>query len=300
VDVQPLARGLVNQSYRVARAGRLYSLRVTGARGDLESTLGRDLGLELDRDWECRVLECAAAAGLAPQVECCLPEQGILVLEWLTGRAWTPAEIRRPRRIDAMAALLRRVHSLPLPRPARTGSPAAWIAGYAAALTRREAGRALPSATGPAAPRGAALSRAAQACLERLAAIGAAPAVLCHGDLHRLNVAAGPRLKLLDWEYAHVTDPFWDLAGWIANNDWDEGCAVRLLRSYLQRPAAPEEAARLELLVWLYDYVCLLWSELHLQGRSGAPRAETAARALQLAARLGGAGGGRAARLAAH
>jgi thiamine kinase-like enzyme len=175
-----------------------------------------------------------------------------------------------------MAELLRRVHSLPLPRPARVRGPADWIAGYAAALVQSEAACARP----------AALRGAAQARLERLAAIGAAPAVLCHGDLHRLNLAADTRLRLLDWEYSHVTDPFWDLAGWIANNDWDARGAARLLTSYLQRPAGPEEAARLELLVWLYDYVCLLWSELY-QGRPGAAGALIAARAEQLAARLG-------------
>jgi thiamine kinase-like enzyme len=298
VDLRPLASGLVNQSYRVGRAGRLYSLRVTTVRPDPDPTLDRGLELNIDRQWECRVLTCAAGADLAPRVECCRPAQGILVLEWLTGRAWTPAEIRRPRQIRAMAELLRRVHSLPLPRPARVLGPADWIAGYAAALAQRAAARAraagdvstaTPGATdfpGARVPRPAALSGAAQARLERLAAIGAAPAVLCHSDLHRLNVAAGTRLRLLDWEYSHVTDPFWDLAGWIANNDWDERCAAQLLASYLQRPAGPEEAARLELLVWLYDYVCLLWSELH-QGRPGAAGALTAARAARLAARLG-------------
>ena len=36
-----------------------------------------------------------------------------------------------------------------------------------------------------------------------------------------------------------------------------------LLASYLERRPTPPEAARLKLLVWLYDYVCLLWCELY-------------------------------------
>jgi aminoglycoside phosphotransferase (APT) family kinase protein len=298
---------LVNQSYRVARAGRTYSLRVAADRAQLER----------ERDWECRVLACAAAAGLAPKVLCCAPTPGILVLEWVAGRAWTPAETRRPARIRTMAALLRRVHALPIPEPARVRDPAAWIAGYGAALTRLGAARALertgvagvgaPSgdvlgtaAPGVAAPRSEELRRAALGRLERWAASGSSRAALCHSDLHRFNVAGGARPVLLDWEYAHVTDPFWDLAGWIANNDWGDRCAARLLSAYLGRAALPQETERLELLVWLYDYVCLQWSELYSCQGAGAPDPALVARAEQLAARIGAAPGGRAPRVAAH
>ncbi len=44
--------------------------------------------------------------------------------------------------------------------------------------------------------------------------------VVCHSDLHPMNLICGAEsLILLDWEYAHVADPLWDLAGWSANND---------------------------------------------------------------------------------
>ena len=90
-------------------------------------------------------------------------------------------------------------------------------------------------------------------------------------------------------------DPFWDLAGWIANNDWDRGLGAALLASYLQRPPQSDEAARLELLLWLYDYVCLQWSELYLKQRPAAAGSldandKIAVRARRLAARLGASG----------
>ena len=72
VTLRPLAAGLVNRSYRVERDGRVYSMRLAAD--------GADLGV--DRDWECRVLECAGRAGLAPVIACCEPSRGILVADW--------------------------------------------------------------------------------------------------------------------------------------------------------------------------------------------------------------------------
>jgi hypothetical protein len=56
----------------------------------------------------------------------------------------------------------------------------------------------------------------------------------------------------------------WDLAGWSANNDLEDNLRHDLLASYTGRPPAQTDYLRLQLLGWLYDYVCLLWSELYL------------------------------------
>lgn len=275
VDVLALTSGLVNESCRVTRGGRMYSMRVATADGG---------GLGVDREWECKVLGRAAAAGLAPAILRCEPTEGILVADWVNGRTWTPREIRQPAQIRAMAQLLRRVHALAIPPPARVLSPAAWIAQYSEALAHHA----------PAVPRrSAGLRGAADARLAMLAASRPSEPALCHSDLHNLNVTMGERLMLLDWEYAHLSDPYWDLAGWTANNDWPQSLAARLLENYLQRPAEPQESAHLALLAWLYDYVCLLWSELYLSQRPGAASG-VSDRATQLAIRLSGASGSRA------
>jgi thiamine kinase-like enzyme len=117
--------------------------------------------------------------------------------------------------------------------------------------------------------------------------------VVCHSDLHRLNVleyrpaaAKSKSLLLLDWEYAHVSGPFWDLAGWSANNDFSDDLTRRLLAAYLGR--APDEAdwTRCRLLGWLYDYVCLLWNELYLCSRVRGTASAVRSRAAVLRARL--------------
>jgi thiamine kinase-like enzyme len=131
-----------------------------------------------------------------------------------------------------------------------------------------------------------------------LAGAAPTPAVLCHSDLHRFNVAVGlgplEQLLLLDWEYAHVADPYWDLAGWAANNDWTGASATGWLATYLGRPALPEEAGRLSLWMWLYDYVCLLWSELYLKRAPDEASRGVEERLETLCARLASEAGSRA------
>jgi thiamine kinase-like enzyme len=269
VQIEPLAAGLVNRSYRVTRAGRQYSLRLGTS----------DAGLGLDRHWECRIRAAAAAAGLAPTVRHCDPAAGILVADWAAGRCWTPEDVSLADNLDAMAQLLRRVHSLVIPEPARHMTPASWIAHYD--MPGREELRANAAV--------------------RLAALGPAAArTVCHSDLHRLNVVIGDRLRLLDWEYAHVSEPLWDLAGWIANNDLPDAVAQQFLARYLEGRVGADDSSRLGQLLWLYDYVCLLWSDRYSQQRPGLPSGAVRERAEVLARRLTGASGSRAGQVPAH
>jgi thiamine kinase-like enzyme len=260
IDIHRLSVGLVNETYRVLRAGTTYALRAAGSGPH---------SLGLDRTWEARVLECAAPCGLAPVVEYCDPHRGILISRWVEGRSWNPAEVRESSSIARVAELARRIHALPIPVPARLMSPAQWIDYYSAAASGDILG---DSAT-------AVLRTAASRRLAALAALPAVDPVVCHSDLHTLNlVDRGLSLVLLDWEYAHAADPLWDLAGWSANNDFDDEIRQALFASYAGRPPTPVENLRLQLLGWLYDYVCLLWcdlySTLHAAQGTMAPRVQ--------------------------
>jgi aminoglycoside phosphotransferase (APT) family kinase protein len=278
LDIQLSEKGLVNETYRVLRDGGAYALRVAAANP-------YDLGV--DRAWEARVLECACSADLAPALEYSDPQRGLLIVRWVDGRSWSPVDVRGQANLSRMAQLLRRVHALPMPAPARLMSPMAWIDTYSAAA-RGSAGRERDSGDSSS---GAALRNASR---ERLAALAALPRVepmVCHSDLHSLNlIDRGPSLVLLDWEYSHASDPLWDLASWSANNDLEDGVEQELLRNYLDRMPTRDEYLRLRLLGWLYDYVCLLWSELYLKEdgdrQADAAPGGVAARAKLLAARL--------------
>jgi thiamine kinase len=264
VEIQRSGGGLVNETYRVLRDGAIYAIRVAAANP-------YDLGV--DRDWEAQVLKAACAADLAPAVEHFDARRGILITRWEAGQSWSETAVRLPANIRRMAGLMRRIHALPVPTPARLMSPGKWIDYYR---------------TGVQSGAAEALRPAAARQLAMLALLPAEAPALCHSDLHPLNlIDRGASLILLDWEYAHASDPLWDLASWSANNDLEDPSQHVLLKSYLLRPPTGNEYIRLRVLGWLYDYVCLLWSELYSNlARAGRPDAAVASRTQVLRERL--------------
>jgi thiamine kinase len=255
VQRQFLGNGLSSDTYRVERDGVAYALKVPASNA---------LDLGMDFVWEAKLLERASGVGLAPPLVYCDVEREILLARWMQGYAWLPAQAAQADQVRQIAMTLRRVHALPAPSPARCMNPKSWIELYG----------------------GAPLSDAAAAKLQQLNALPGSAAVVCHSDLHVLNLIQGDgALILLDWEYAHVSDPFWDLSGWSANNDFAVSSQRGLLTEYLGAAPSAAEWQRFRLLLWLYDYVCLLWSELYskvARAKAGA----THARIRQLDARL--------------
>jgi thiamine kinase-like enzyme len=266
VEVQPVTEGLVSETYRVVRDGITYAFKAAALHP-------ADFGLDLA--WEAQVLERAGSSSLAPPLVYGDPQRGVVVSRWVMGRSWSQEEVKRPANIRRIAELLRRVHGLSVPQPPRVMSPMSWVQVYGAALTRQTR-YAVDTA----------LQSAANSRLRALKGLPAAAGVVCHSDLHTLNlIEVDERLILLDWEYAHVSDPLWDLAGWGANNDFEAQTQRELLTNYLGTAPTSTEWQRLRLLLWLYDYVCLLWCELYLNSRhDGAMRIRE--RATQLDARL--------------
>jgi thiamine kinase-like enzyme len=264
VTLLRLRAGLVNETYRLARDGVCYALRLAFADGV-------DLGL--DRKFEAQVLQVAADAGLAARPVYVDVERGVLVSAWIDGREWQPADAAAPGAAARVAALLRAVHTLPVPQPPRLMSPRAWIGHYSTAL-------ASP-------PDGSALHASILAQLARFERASVGAVVLCHSDLHPLNlVSQDQSLRLLDWEYAHGSEGLWDVAGWCANNDLSGAAADAFLDAYLNCPAGDAERERFRCCRLLYDYVCYLWCGLWLERRGGASAAQIAARARTLRDRL--------------
>jgi thiamine kinase-like enzyme len=273
VQVQPLGVGLLSETYKVTRDGAAYALKVAAEHRP-------ELGL--DRSWEVRVLERAGGAGLAPRLVYSDVGGGVVVARWVSGRPWVAQESALAANIHGIAALLRRVHALAVPASPRVISPLQWIAIYSTALAQRAAPPGNP-----------ALRTAAVARAQEIAEPPLTAGVVCHSDLHAMNLLRGAEsLILLDWEYSHVADPLWDLAGWSANNDLAAGAQWNLLSDYLQTTPAHQDWRRLKLLLWLYDYVCLLWCQLYSsvlgEPRLGDPRLgeEGAAKAIAERARL--------------
>jgi thiamine kinase len=257
LKIEQLSSGLLNESYRIERDAADFVLKVARPHPPP--------GLE--PEWGLRILESAGRAAVAPSVVYADPARGVVLLNWIDGRSCGPQEANTLSCDGTMADLLRRVHALPVPAQAPFLSPASWMEAYRFPLD------ALLCET--------AVSKAAA-----LAAHIKPAGVVCHSDLHLQNLLERDgSLLLLDWEYAHVSDPLWDVAGWSANNDFDTQMQREFMSAYLGKAPNADEWARFRLLYWLYDYVCLLWSGVYLDSRRDHA-AGIAARATLLDARL--------------
>lgn len=233
--VDRLMDGPTNASYLVERAGERFVLRV-----DKPET--RQLGL--DRDNERVVCEAIAKAGLAPPYLHFDSSAGVCLRPYIAGRSLVRDDLAVPRTLERLAAVLRRLHRLP-PVGARF-DPAGAARRYSAQL---------------ATPQAAALAQRSADLLAEIDQYGATPA-LCHNDLvaeNMLETAAGD-LLLIDWEYAAIGDPYFDLAVVVRHHELDASLSRFLVDAYLQRAPSQEESARLTLQCRLYESLLALWN----------------------------------------
>lgn len=237
--VERLAGGPGSDSYLVERGADRWVLRIDN---ELPVVLG------LDRSAEAVVLahiykEDAAGECFGPRLEFVDVGQGIQLTRYIPGRAWTAADLGDPGKQARLARLLRRLHAAPA-----AGKPFNLrdrIARYAESI-----GSAAASA----------LAAEADEMLSRLEAPGMRHC-LCHNDLVCANVIEGERLYLVDWEYAAVGDPFFDLATVVQHHELSDAAAAAFLRAYLGR-VHDADTRRLDLYRELYARLLILWQSV--------------------------------------
>ena len=63
--------------------------------------------------------------------------------------------------------------------------------------------------------------------------------MLGHNDLLNANFLFDDRLRIVDWEYAGMSDPFFDLANVSVNNGFSVDAEIALLRHYVGELSDP-------------------------------------------------------------
>jgi thiamine kinase len=233
--LRALPGGNASDSWLVEAEGRRLVVRT-------DRPLARALGLDREAEWE--VLRAVGAAGLGPAPVLRDPGRGVLVTEYLGGHPWSEDELADASRLNALGRGLRAVHEIPF--AGKAFDPVATAEGYARAAG---AGHAE-------------LLR----CVQRLAGDlydAAGRRCLCHHDPHAGNVIDGAdgRLRFIDWEYAAVGDPLFDLAVVVRHHQLAPGQARLLLQAWSggDDPALSE---RLENFGRLYDALAALWEQV--------------------------------------
>jgi thiamine kinase len=230
--------GLTNESWLVQGANDSVVVRLSTA---------DEHALQLNRRSETLVLERVQQAGIGAQVLLCAPERRLLVTRRLPGETMTVDAMRDPATLRPLTALLRRLHSISAPDSVQQSDLIAILQGYWQTLDAHPAHQHEADAVRTYAHEIA--SESAQA----------ANRCLCHNDVHHLNLMSdGKQLWLLDWEYAGIGDPFFDLAAVCCYHDYNQALRNQLLLAY-RGELTNDDAQRLQRMCWLFDYIKVLW-----------------------------------------
>jgi thiamine kinase-like enzyme len=216
VEPVPLGGGITNKNFTVEDRGRRYVVRV-----------GNDIPVHgIVRANELAASRAAHAAGLSPSVV--HAEPGILVLDFIEGRTFTPEDVRDPANLERLIDVVRRCH-LDIPQYLRGPAAMFWVFHVV-----RDYGHTLAEGNSrhtPLLPD--LLARAAR--LET--AVGPIDVVFGHNDLLAANfIDDGKRLWLVDWDYAGFNSPLFDLGGLASNSELSPEQAEQALSLYFGKP----------------------------------------------------------------
>lgn len=237
--VAPLGGGITNQNFRIDVGGQSYVLRLVGERTDL---------LGIDREAECAANQAAAAAGVAPEVVYFVRPEGCLVTRFIDGLPISEEQVGRAETIRQVADALRTIHGLP-PIP---GEFSAFDVVESYAQIARQHAVPFPREFED-------LSRSLAEVKSALPSFEPCP---CHNDLLNANfLEAGGRIYILDWEYAGMGDPYFDLGNFSRNHGFDESQDRILLEAYAGE-ATPSRTARLQLMRVASDMREAMWGLL--------------------------------------
>lgn len=209
--ISPLTGGITNRNYRVEADGEAYVLRVAGANTGL---------LGIDRERECSYAQAAASVGVGPEVIAFLPKEPALVTRFCAGMVLKPEDAVRGDVLARIVASLRLIHA----GPASSGA----FCGFETSRTYRRMAAERGVRTPPE------LDQALASVTESERSLGpSGPPRPCHNDLLPSNlIDTGQHVWIIDWEYAAMGDPFFDLGNLAENHLLDAAQEAELLRLY--------------------------------------------------------------------
>ncbi len=238
-----LSGGITNRNFRVDAAGTAdrWVIRLAGNDTHL---------LGISREVEHAATVAAAGVGVGPEVTAFIRPEGYLLTRFIVGSPVTDAAVHRPETLRRVADSLRRIHDGPA------------IPGLFVPLRIADAYRALAIARGVAIPPEYELAAAIGRRIELAFLSNPLELRPCHNDLLNANfIDDGARIRIIDWEYAGMGDPFFDLGNFSINHELTPDEDELLLAAY-DGELRPARLARLTLMRVVSDFREAMWGVL--------------------------------------
>ena len=244
----PLSGGITNRNFRVdvgdpANPTERFVIRLGGNDTHL---------LGISREVEHAATVAAAGVGVGAEVLAFLRPEGYLVTRFIEGTPMADLDVHRPDVIARVADSVRRFHEGPA------------IPGLFIPLRVCEAYRALAEARGVPVPPEYGLAQAIGRRIELALIMNPLELRPCHNDFLPGNlIDDGARMRIVDWEYAGMGDPFFDLGNFSINNDLTPDEDEAFLAAY-DGNATPraDRLARLTLFRVVSDFREAMWGVL--------------------------------------
>jgi thiamine kinase-like enzyme len=210
--VEPLTSGITNANHKISFRDEAFVVRLIGKDTDL---------LGIDRAAEEEAGRAAHAAGVGPEVFAALPVLGALITRFVEGSSIPQEDLANEDVLSSVVRSVKAIHSCP---PIRSTFPVFRIVEEYRELAI-ERGVSIPAAYDDAHERAdpieTAFSKAPM------------PLITCHNDLLNANLLRdGDHTWIVDYEYAGMGDPFFDLGNLSINNGLGPEAQEMLLRLY--------------------------------------------------------------------
>jgi thiamine kinase-like enzyme len=243
LTLRPLSGGITNRNFLIEAAGTddRWVIRLAGNDTHL---------LGISREVEHAATVAAAGVGVGPEVTAFIRPEGYLVTRFIVGSPVSDEAVHRPQTLRRVADSLRRIHDGPA------------IPGLFVPFRIVEAYRELALARGVPIPVEYELAQSVARRIELAFLTSPVELRPCHNDLLNANfIDDGARIRIVDWEYAGMGDPFFDLGNFSINHELTPEEDSQLLAAY-DGAARPARLARLMLMRTVSDFREAMWGVL--------------------------------------
>jgi thiamine kinase-like enzyme len=241
VSITPLSGGLTNANFKVEVNGVPYFVRVPGASTEL---------LAVNRENEYHNSKAAHEAGVGPNVLYYLPEDCVMVLEFLNGKTMSKDALNEPGMPTRMAQTIKKLHAGP---PFLTDFNMFRLTEYYLQICEEQQIKI---------PDGYLARLPIIETIEQAMFANPLENVPCNNDLLAENyMDDGNQLWLIDYEYSGNNDPTFELGNTCQEMQFSDSQIAEVCAAYFGE-ATPDKIARMKLNMIMSDVGWGLWAAI--------------------------------------